>query len=121
VELFGWLMLLESPFMLIVPHSVASVLRVSDLGDQGAAFLRLSGGLLSVIGMLYVACGRLNSRSLVFASMLDRPLVPVVMAILWWLKLLPGPVALGFSIQDFGSFLWTLKTWRAEHPATDGN
>ena len=26
---------------------------------------------------------------------------------------LPGPLALIFSIQDFGSFLWTLLTWKA--------
>lgn len=122
VELFGWLMMLESPFMLIFPQAVASLLGLPALSDQGATYLRLSGGLLSVIGMLYVGCGRLNSRSLVFISMLDRPLVPVVMGVLWWLGLMPGVIALGFSIQDFGSFLWTLRTWRNEArvPGTSG-
>jgi hypothetical protein len=51
---------------------------------------------------------------ILFASMLDRPLVPLAMAILWYLNIIPGPLALIFSIQDFGSFLWTLKTWQAE-------
>ena len=66
--------------------------------------------------MLYIASGRLNAEGFVFASMLDRPLVPVAMAILWYHEIIPGPLALIFSIQDFGSFLWTLFTWRAEHP-----
>jgi hypothetical protein len=48
--------------------------------------------------------------------LLDRPLVPFAMAILWYLEVIPGPLAIIFSIQDFASFLWTLKTWRAESP-----
>jgi hypothetical protein len=36
------------------------------------------------------------------------------MAVLWYVGIVPGPLALLFSIQDFGSFLWTLLTWRAE-------
>jgi hypothetical protein len=36
------------------------------------------------------------------------------MAILWYLDIIPGPLALIFSIQDFGSLLWTLFAWRAE-------
>jgi hypothetical protein len=47
--------------------------------------------------------------------MLDRPLVPFAMAILWYLEIVAEPLALIFSIQDFGSFLWTLVTWRGEH------
>ena len=64
--------------------------------------------------MLYIASGRLNAEGFVFASMLDRPLVPIAMTILWNLEIIPGPLALIFSIQDFGSFLWTLIAWRAE-------
>jgi len=56
----------------------------------------------------------LNALGFVFASMLDRPLVPIAMAILWHLEIIPGPLALIFSIQDFGSFLWTLFAWRVE-------
>jgi hypothetical protein len=67
--------------------------------------------------MLYVASGRLNAEGFIFASLLDRPLVPFAMAILWYLDIIPWPLALVFSIQDFGSFLWTLLTWRAEHRA----
>jgi hypothetical protein len=33
--------------------------------------------------MLYVVAGRLNLREFAFASLLDRPIVPVVMAILY--------------------------------------
>ena len=119
VELFGWLMLLESPFLLALPQLFVSALRLPELGVQDASYLRLSGGLLSVIGMLYIACGRLNSGPFVFASLLDRPLVPLVMAVLWWRGLMPGVIALGFSIQDFGTFLWTLFAFRAEARAPE--
>jgi hypothetical protein len=36
------------------------------------------------------------------------------MAVLWYLGIVPGPLALAFSIQDFAGFLWTLRAWRAE-------
>jgi hypothetical protein len=72
--------------------------------------------LVCGVAMLYIASGRLNAQGFVFASMLDRPLVPIAMAILWYLGIIPGTLALIFSIQDFGSFLWTLFTWRTEHP-----
>ena len=62
--------------------------------------------------MLYVVSGRLNSREFAFASLLDRPVVPVVMAILYSKDILPGPLALAFSFSDFGGFLWTLASWR---------
>ena len=64
--------------------------------------------------MLYVVSGRLNAEGFAFASLLDRPLVPPTMAVLWYLDIVPGPLALAFSIQDFGGFLWTLRAWRAE-------
>jgi hypothetical protein len=70
--------------------------------------------LVSGLGMLYVVGGRLNAVGFMFGSLLDRPLVPPLMLVLWWLGILPGPLALIFSIQDFGSFLWTLFTWKAE-------
>src|SRR5882672_1096573 len=116
VEVFGWLILFEGTIVLFAPHFSVSVLGISPLTDQGANYFRLVGLLVSGLGMLYIASGRLNAEGFVFASMLDRPLVPIAMAILWYLEILPGPLALIFSIQDFGSFLWTLFTWRAEHP-----
>jgi hypothetical protein len=70
--------------------------------------------LVSGVGMLYIVSGRVNATGFVFASLLDRPLVPFAMAILWYLEIVPGPLALIFSLQDFGSFLWTLTTWRVE-------
>jgi hypothetical protein len=81
---------------------------------QGSNYLRLVGLLVSGLGTLYVISGRLNSQKFAFASMLDRPLVPFVMAILYSKKIVPGPVALAFSISDFGGFLFTLAAWRAD-------
>ncbi len=69
--------------------------------------------------MLYVVSGRLNAEGFVFASLLDRPLVPPIMAVLWYLDIIPGPLALAFSVQDFTGFLWTLSAWRAEARAAD--
>lgn len=114
VEVFGWLILLEGTLVLFAPHFALSVLGIAPPGDQATNYLRLVGLLVSGVGMLYIASGRLNAEGFVFASMLDRPLVPIAMAILWHLEIIPGPLALIFSIQDFGSFLWTLVAWRNE-------
>ncbi|MGH8174743.1 MAG: hypothetical protein ACREV5_00605 [Steroidobacter sp.] len=114
VEVFGWLILIEGSVILFAPELVASILRMPALLPQAANYLRLVGVLVSGLGMLYVVSGRLNAEGFVFASLLDRPLVPIVMAILWAMNFIPGSLALVFAIQDFGSFLWTLSAWRAE-------
>jgi Na+-driven multidrug efflux pump len=116
VEVFGWLILLEGTLVLLFPHFVARILNLPPLVEQAANYFRLVGLLVSGLGLLYIASGRLNAGGFVFASLLDRPLVPFAMAILWYLEVIPGRLAIIFSIQDFGSFLWTLKTWRAESP-----
>ena len=100
---------------MLLPHFVARILNLPPLVEQAANYFRLVGLLVSGVGMLYIASGRLNAEGFVLASMLDRPLVPFAMALLWYLAIVPAPLALIFSIQDFGSFLWTLSTWRAEH------
>jgi uncharacterized protein YjeT (DUF2065 family) len=119
VEVFGWLILLEGTLVLLFPHLVARILHLPPLVEQAANYFRLVGLLVSGVGMLYIASGRLSAAGFAFASLLDRRLVPFAMAILWYLEIIPGPLALIFSIQDFGSFLWTLKTWRAESPNRD--
>jgi hypothetical protein len=116
VEVFGWLILIEGTIVLFAPHFSASLIGIPPLSDQSANYYRLVGLLVSGLGMLYIASGRLNAEGFVFASMLDRPVVPIAMAILWYHGIIPGPLALIFSLQDFGSFLWTLFAWRSEHP-----
>jgi hypothetical protein len=116
VEVFGWLILLEGTLVVLLPHLVARILHLPPLVEQAANYFRLVGLLVSGVGMLYIASGRLNAAGFVFASLLDRPLVPFAMAVLWYLQIIPGPLAVIFSLQDFGSFLWTLTTWRAESP-----
>ena len=115
VEVFGWLSLLEGTIVLLAPHFAISLLGIDPLTPQTTNYFRLVGLLVSGLGMLYIASG-LNAEGFVFASMLDRPVVPFAVAIHWFLEILPGPLALIFSIQDFGSFLWTLFSWRAKHP-----
>lgn len=114
VELFGWLILFEGALVLLFPYFVARILHLPPLVEQAANYFRLVGLLVSGVGMLYIASGRLNAAGFVFASLLDRPLVPFAMLVLWYLEIIPGLLALIFSVQDFGSFLWTLKIWRAE-------
>ena len=114
VEVFGWLILIEGTIVLFAPYFSVSLIGIPPLSEQSANYYRLVGLLVSGLGMLYIASGRLNAEGFVFASMLDHPLVPIAMAILWYLEIIPGPLALIFSIQDFGSFLWTLLAWRAE-------
>jgi len=115
VEIFGWLILVEGASVVLLPQLAVDLLHLPPLVGQAENYFRLVGILVSGVGMLYVVSGRLNAEGFVFASMLDRPLVPVAMAILWHLEIIPGPLAVIFSLQDFGSFLWTLVTWRSEH------
>jgi len=117
VEAFGWLILAEAVVLMFAPHFAAALLHLPPLEPQGANYLRLAALLVGGVGMLYVVSGRLNAEGFVFASLLDRPLVPPVMAVLWVLGIIPGPLALVFAIQDFGSFLWTLMAWKAEQRA----
>jgi hypothetical protein len=114
VEVFGWLILLEGSLVVLFPHFVALILSLPPLVEQAANYFSLVGLLVSGVGMLYIASGRLNAAGFVFASLLDRPLVPFAMLILWYLEIVPGTLAVIFSIQDFGSFLWTLSSWRGE-------
>ena len=117
VEIFGWLILLEGSAVIIFPRFAATVLHLPELDQQAENYFRLVGLLVSGLGMLYVASGRLNAEGFIFASLLDRPLVPLAMVILWYFEIIPWLLALVFSLQDFGSFLWTLCTWRAERGA----
>ena len=114
VQWFGWLCLAYGLIFLTAPHWVQSVLKMPELSGQAADYLRLAGLMVSGIGMLYIVSGRLNAHGFIFASLLDRPLSPVVMAILWRLDILPGALALAFSISDLGGFLWTVLAWRAD-------
>ena len=117
VEVFGWILLVEAPMLLLAPHVVASLLQLPELSTQAANYFRLVGLLVGGLGMLYVVSGRLDAEGFVFASLLDRPLVPFIMAALWYFGVIPGPLALLFAVSDGASFLWTLSAWRAERKA----
>ncbi|MBI3545892.1 MAG: hypothetical protein HY081_04775 [Gammaproteobacteria bacterium] len=114
VEIFGWIMLVESLAILLVPSTVAGWLQLSPLSDQATIYFRIGGLLIGGLGMLYVVSGRLSANGFVFASMIDRPLVPPMMAILWYFNIVPGTLALAFSVLDGSSFLWTLWAWRTD-------
>jgi len=114
VEVFGWLISAEAVVIVLAPHVAASVLHLPALVEQGVSYLRLAGVLGGGAGMLYVVSGRMNAEGFVFASLLERSLMIPVMAVLWSVSLIPGPLALVLAIQDLGSLLWTLGTRRAD-------
>lgn len=100
VEVFGWIMLVEAALVLFAPHGVAALLHLPVLSEQAANYFRLVGLLLGGLGMLYVVSGRVNALGFVFASMLDRPIVPFIMAALWYHDIVPAPLALLFAVSD---------------------
>jgi hypothetical protein len=114
VEGFGWIELALGTAILFAPFAMASLLRLPPLVTQAANYTRVVGLLVSGLGVLYIASGRLNSTEFAFASMLDRPLVPFVMAVLVRKDIVPLNLAVAFSISDFGSFLWTFWWWRRD-------
>src|SRR3954471_218852 len=114
VEGFGWIELALGSLILNAPGLLVSLLRLPALNLQAENYSRVVGLLVSGLGLLYVASGRLNSTAFAFASMLDRPLVPFVMAVLVRKDIVPVQLAIAFSISDFGSFLWTFVAWRRD-------
>ena len=114
IEVFGWLIFVEGSFSLLAPTFVSSLLHLATPLAETLTYFRLASLLVGGLGMLYIISGRLNAEGFMFASLLDRPLVPVVMVILWHTGNIPGVLALLFSFQDLTSSLWTLLTWRRE-------
>ena len=114
VEVFGWIIFVESAFFLFAPHFVATILQLPELNEQAANHFSLVGLLIGGLGMLYIASGRLNAKGFVFASMLDRPLVPFIMIALWYLNFIPLTLEFAFIIQDAASLLWILYAWKNE-------
>ncbi|SEF07364.1 hypothetical protein SAMN05519104_8346 [Rhizobiales bacterium GAS188] len=120
VEAFGWLLLAEGIAIFIAPHGVAAFLHLPDFSAATAVYFRLIGLLIAGLGALYTVSGRVNAQGFVFASFFDRPIVPVIMAVLWWNGLIPAILAIAFSVQDFGSFLWTARAWHTERKNMHG-
>lgn len=118
VEVFGWIIMIEGIIILFSPQFVVQVLYLPPLVEQAANYFRLAGLLVAGLGMLYIISGRLNAEGFVFASLLDRPMVPPIMAVLWWMNILPWQLALLFAVSDFSSFVWTYITWRKENALT---
>jgi len=114
IEAFGWLLLAEGVAIFIAPRGVAELLQLPGFVPSAAVYFRLVGLLISGLGVLYTVSGRLNAQGFVFASFFDRPVVPFIMFALWGWGLVPGILAVAFSLQDFGSFLWTVWAWRRE-------
>ena len=122
IEAFGWLLALEGWLIFSMPSGAAGILRLPiplAAHDTAMVYLRLVGLLVAGLGALYVVCGRLNAQGFVVASMLDRPGVPFLMFVLWRMHLCPAVLALGFSLQDGGGFLWTFTAWLSEQKSKE--
>ena len=114
IEIFGWIDLVLGLLILIAPRFTGAVFHLPRLSPLDAGLIRVVGVLVTTIGALYIINGRFNSLGFAVASLLDRPLVPLIMAVLWHKRILPGPLAASFSIVDFGGFLATAFAWRAD-------
>jgi hypothetical protein len=114
VEIFGYLLLVEGGAIVVAPWGLALLLNLPDFSVTAAPYFRLAGLLISGLGLLYTVSGRLNTQGFVFASLLDRPIVPFIMLGLWYWDLCPAILAIAFGLQDFCSFLWTSWAWRTD-------
>lgn len=114
VEIFGWLLLVEGSAIFLAPYWVGALLGLAPLSAFAAIYFRLVGLLIAGLGMLYTVSGRLNAQGFIFASLLDRPIVPFVMSLLWYWDLCPTVLAMLFGLQDSGGSLWTLWAWCRE-------
>lgn len=114
IEIFGYIDLVLGLLILIAPRFTAAVFHLPPLSPLDASLLRVVGVLVTTLGLLYIINGRFNSQGFAVGSLLDRPLVPLIMAVLWYRHILPGPLAASFSIVDFGGFLATVFAWRAD-------
>jgi hypothetical protein len=95
VEMFGRFSVIEGPMFLRLGRLVASVLYFPPSAESGPNYFRLVGVLIGGLGMLYVVSGRLNAKGFLFASLLDRPAVPPLMAVLWYFGIVPRAARLG--------------------------
>src|SRR4051794_15233853 len=89
VDIFGFIDLALGILIVSAPSFTASQFRLPPLSLQDVELLRVVGVLVAMLGLLYVACGRFNSLGFSLASLLDRPLVPFIMAFLWSRGILP--------------------------------
>lgn len=113
VEIYGWILLAEGGTILFLPDRVSSLLHFA-LNLQASHIFQLVGLLIAGVGLLYTVSGRLNAEGFVFATLLDRPLVPLVVGLLWYLGIIPGWFGFLFALADFVTWLWTLSAWRAD-------
>jgi hypothetical protein len=114
IEIFGWIDLALGLLILIAPRFTAAVFHLPPLCPVDTSLLRIVGVLVTTLGLLYILNGRFNSLGFAVGSLLDRPAVPLIMAVLWLRHILPGSLAASFSVVDFGGFLATAYAWRAD-------
>ena len=117
VEIYGWVLLAQGAVILFCPNRVSSLLRFA-LNLQASHMFQIAGVLIAGVGVLYTISGRVNAEGFVFATLCDRPLVPLLVAVLWWLGIIPGWFAFLFALLDFVTWLWALSAWRADEKRT---
>jgi hypothetical protein len=114
IEIFGYIDLVLGLLILTAPRFTAALFHLPPLSSVDSALLRVVGVLVTTLGLLYIINGRFNSLGFAVGSLLDRPLVPLIMAVLWQKHILPGSLAASFSTVDFSGFLATAFAWRAD-------
>jgi hypothetical protein len=114
VAIFGYVDLFLGLLILIAPRFTATIFFLPPLAPLDISLLRVVGVLVAMLGVLYIINGRCNGLGFAVGSLLDRPMVPFIMATLWFMHILPATLAVAFSIVDFSGFLATAYAWRAD-------
>ena len=113
VEVFGWLILVESVILMLAPPFAVELLHLPALEPQGANYLGSSLCSSAASGRSISSAGASMRKDLSLPRCL-WPAGPAGHGGVLVSGTIPGPLALFFAVQDFGSFLWTSSAWRAE-------
>ena len=110
----GLLYLATGIAMLFAPASVlVSVFFLDHLVGYEEGLGRTAGMLLAIVGWFYVMGGRSRSESFALATVVDRFLIPVLLAYLY-LRGLPLGIVVPFAILDPLLALGAYVIWRQE-------
>lgn len=101
--------------MLLLPGDwLATALLLDGWQGQEEGLVRLLGFVLVVVGWFYVMGGRTGASSFALSTVVDRALVPLVMAGLWATGQVTAGLVIGVAVLDPLMGLGAYLLWRSE-------